>query len=1017
MATTQQVSQSTALDFRRSLLDLLWKIGLATAIFGAVFTVTTAMAGWRWLMMPLLWGLASLLVWQSLRRDWYTLAAWVFVVMNGMAIFGPLSLVLASAPDMENVTVRVLVQGLPFANLIIISLAGVLLPAWSTLVLLVVQLVATMILPLFAGGAVEPAHLLALLLSGIGVGFSWLTSGPLFEATDWALSSYRDVESRAEELRLSRDELRKSLQVRDSLNEQLRRANDDLARQTMQLQAAAEVSRLVTSTLDLDEMLPQIVQVLHSRFEAYAAVFLTGQETESVVLRAASAGFPELQMREGDRLEVNEQSAVGACVVRREPGVLTDIQSGVTLMDHLLSDTRSEIAVPLVSRGGVIGVLDMQSSQLAAFGAQDRVALTTIADQIANAIVNVRAFAETREALQEVSRLQRRYVQESWERFMPQLEAAGYRYVEGSVSSLDHRPLPEVSQAISVGRTVVEPGRGLVAPISFRGEVIGALGLRDPDQDRLWTDEDINLVESVARQMSVVIDNARLVEETQQSLAEITELNRRYLRQAWDEFLPLRTQNEFVFAQPGVPRERPLPEEVENVLSRNERISVARNDGDSAESALVAPINLREQIVGALGLEETGETRDWSEDELALVDEVAAQMSWAIENARLFEETERRAYELEMTAQQLRETDQFRAQFLANMSHELRTPLNSIIGFSRVILKGIDGPLTDTQKTDLEAIYSQGQHLLTLINEILDMSKIEAGKMELVIENVDLNVLVRGIVSTSKALVKDKPIDLRTEIQEDLPVIRADGTRVRQVITNLMSNAAKFTEEGAITFRVWTDEEMVYVGVQDTGEGIREDKIPLVFEAFRQVDGSSTRRAEGTGLGLPISRQFVEMHGGRIWLESEYGVGTTVTFCVPIEGPTEVVPELVDLRIDKQKTLLLVIEHDESALLAYRRVLGDRQYQLVGLYNGQEAVRWARYLRPGAILLDVGLGDGAGWDVLEALKSMRATRGYPVVVCSALDEGGRAISMGASAFVSKPVAPEELVEVLDRLQR
>jgi len=251
-----------------------------------------------------------------------------------------------------------------------------------------------------------------------------------------------------------------------------------------------------------------------------------------------------------------------------------------------------------------------------------------------------------------------------------------------------------------------------------------------------------------------------------------------------------------------------------------------------------------------------------------LVDAVATQMSWAIENARLFEETERRAFELEETAEQLRETDLFRSQFLANMSHELRTPLNSIIGFSRVILKGIDGPLTDMQTTDLEAIYSNGQHLLTMINEILDMSKMEAGKMELVIENVDLNVLVRGVVSTSTALVKDKPIKLVTEIEEGLPIIRADGTRIRQVITNLMSNAAKFTEEGSITFRVWTQQEMVYVSVQDTGEGIPDEKVPLVFEAFRQVDGSSTRRAEGTGLGMPISRQFVEMHGGEIWLET-----------------------------------------------------------------------------------------------------------------------------------------------------
>jgi nitrogen-specific signal transduction histidine kinase/CheY-like chemotaxis protein len=395
---------------------------------------------------------------------------------------------------------------------------------------------------------------------------------------------------------------------------------------------------------------------------------------------------------------------------------------------------------------------------------------------------------------------------------------------------------------------------------------------------------------------------------------------------------------------------------------------------------------------------------------------VAAQMSWAIENARLFEETEERARELELTARQLRETDQFRAQFLANMSHELRTPLNSIIGFSRVILKGIDGPLTELQKTDLEAIYSNGQHLLTMINEILDMSKIEAGKMELVIENVDLNVLIRGVISASTALIKDKPVELKTNIQDDLPAVRADGTRIRQVITNLMSNAAKFTEEGAITFSVWTEEEMVYVSVKDTGEGIPEGKIPLVFEAFRQVDGSSTRRAEGTGLGLPISRQFVEMHGGRIWLDSEYGVGSEFTFCIPIEGPVEDVPELRELEIDEAKRLLLVVVCDESSLEAYRTVLEPDGYQVVGLYDLRVVVRWTRYLSPWAILMEVDREGDAGWTALEALKSMRATRDYPVIACTGLEEGGRAISMGAVAHVPKPIQRQELIGVLDRLE-
>jgi nitrogen-specific signal transduction histidine kinase/CheY-like chemotaxis protein len=395
---------------------------------------------------------------------------------------------------------------------------------------------------------------------------------------------------------------------------------------------------------------------------------------------------------------------------------------------------------------------------------------------------------------------------------------------------------------------------------------------------------------------------------------------------------------------------------------------------------------------------------------------VASEMSWAVENARLLAESERRAVELGRTAKQLREVDQFRAQFLANMSHELRTPLNSIIGFSRVILKGIDGPLTDLQRTDLEAIHSNGQHLLAMINEILDMSKIEAGRMDLTIEHVDLQALIQGVISSSTALIQGRPIELRTDIQDGLPKIWADGMRIRQVITNLMSNAAKFTSEGSITFRAWSDEDMVYVSVEDTGEGIPEEKVPLVFEPFRQVDGSPTRRAQGTGLGMPISRQYIEMHGGRIWLESEYDAGSRFTFCVPIEGPVDPVPELEGLQIDPQRRLILLIVGDSNALGAYHRALRGDEFQLVGLYEAEDAVRWVRYLRPWAILMDCEQ-EGATWGVLESLKSWRTTRDCPVIVCCAAEQGARAISMGAAAHLGKPVVATELRRLLARLQR
>jgi signal transduction histidine kinase len=233
----------------------------------------------------------------------------------------------------------------------------------------------------------------------------------------------------------------------------------------------------------------------------------------------------------------------------------------------------------------------------------------------------------------------------------------------------------------------------------------------------------------------------------------------------------------------------------------------------------------------------------------------------------------------------IREADRLKSEFVATISHELRTPLNTIIGFAKFMLKGGAGSLTDLQRTDLSAIYSSGQHLLNLVNDILDLSKIEAGKISLERQLLDFHALSAGIMSSAIALIGDRPIELREEIAPDLPPVWADRQRVRQVILNLISNAAKFTDHGQITLRATSvrNEESPYVlcAVEDSGIGIRQEDIPTVFEAFRQVDSSSARRAQGTGLGLPISRRLIELQGGRMWVESEYGMGSTFYFTLP----------------------------------------------------------------------------------------------------------------------------------------
>jgi signal transduction histidine kinase len=303
---------------------------------------------------------------------------------------------------------------------------------------------------------------------------------------------------------------------------------------------------------------------------------------------------------------------------------------------------------------------------------------------------------------------------------------------------------------------------------------------------------------------------------------------------------------------------------------------------DHGESLRV-PISGPDSPVGVLEFDEPEDGSTWSAEDRELVEAVAQQLGSALQDMRSHQLTEQ-------ALEEMREADQLKSQFLANMSHELRTPLNSIIGFSRVILKGIDGPITDTQREDLNAIYNAGQHLLGLISDMLDISRIEAGKLDLTFGDVDLSEIINGVMTTAIGLVKDKPIELVTDVPDDLPHIRADSIRIRQVLLNLVSNASKFTEEGqiAVSARHIAKGERndILVAVADTGIGIAPDNLEKLFEPFSQVDPSPTRKSGGTGLGLSIARHLVELHGGRIWVESTVDEGSTFAFTLPVEPPT-----------------------------------------------------------------------------------------------------------------------------------
>jgi PAS domain S-box-containing protein len=269
---------------------------------------------------------------------------------------------------------------------------------------------------------------------------------------------------------------------------------------------------------------------------------------------------------------------------------------------------------------------------------------------------------------------------------------------------------------------------------------------------------------------------------------------------------------------------------------------------------------------------------------VAILRDVTALVRTETERERLLADLQVRSQQLEEAAKRLQEMDRLKSQFIANMSHELRTPLNAIIGFSGVMLKGIDGPLTDPQREDMETIFRGGKHLLGLINSVLDISQIWAGKMHLKLGDVDLPELVKDAVSITTALIEDRSIELVQMLEPDLPVIRADKTRVRQVLLNLLTNAVRYTEQGRVAVSVSRDDGYVVVSVADTGIGIPLEYRETIFEEFGRVDASTTRKVDGLGLGLSISRRLVELHGGRIWLESEVGIGSVFHFSLPVDG-------------------------------------------------------------------------------------------------------------------------------------
>jgi signal transduction histidine kinase/CheY-like chemotaxis protein len=377
------------------------------------------------------------------------------------------------------------------------------------------------------------------------------------------------------------------------------------------------------------------------------------------------------------------------------------------------------------------------------------------------------------------------------------------------------------------------------------------------------------------------------------------------------------------------------------------------------------------------------------------------------------------------------EASRTKSSFLANMSHELRTPMNAIIGYSEMLLEEAEDLEQEGFIPDLKKIHGAGKHLLGLINDMLDLSKIEAGKMTVYLEDFDISAMVGEVAATIQPLVAKNGNELVVNSPASLGKMRADITKVRQTLFNLLSNAAKFTNNGKVTLAVSIEDRagapQVFFRGADTGIGMTAEQMGKLFQAFVQADASTTRKFGGTGLGLAISRRFCQMMGGDITVTSEMGKGTVFTAVVPVRAVDETAgaktasakmspaaPAPLAESISGDAPLILIVDDDPAVVDLLSRNLTRDGYRVRSVMDGREAVRLAKELQPRVITLDVMMPSMDGWSVLTALKADSATHDIPVVMVTIVDDRQIGFALGAADYITKPVDRDRLSAVLAR---
>ncbi|MBL8164461.1 MAG: response regulator [Anaerolineae bacterium] len=705
-----------------------------------------------------------------------------------------------------------------------------------------------------------------------------------------------------------------------------------------------DVSQVVGSTLDFQDVLDRVLEQLHRVLDYdRASIMLPIVEVEDSNRMVISASAGAQRLPRGHEIALPLSSPGMRVLQSQLPVVIADMQDVPNWMGRSAAQTRAWVGVPMVVQGRTIGLITAEKFTPQFYDETDATTAFALARQAAIAVENARLHAEVARNLDALQQRNQRLA--SMYRISTILSSTLEREVVLNAAAqmlsetfaCDHCTIILIDEQNGLGRVAAEyPSIGnLGVPVLISGS---------PTYEALLSGS------------------------------------------------------------------RPL------VLPEASTLGYMQKPG--ARSTLLAPLVARDKVIGCIGLDNHTAGRVFSDDDLETCMTIVGQVALALSNVHLYEQA--------LAANRLK------SEFLANMSHELRTPLNAIIGYSEMLLSQMYGELNSKQIDRMTRVHSGGKHLLDLINDVLDLSKIEAGQLDLTLAPLSVSDILYDAVADLTPQAEAKGLTLTLNMPSELPAVKADVQRMRQILNNILDNAVKFTDTGGVTLTVKAvtsreipdlstslhagNESWLAIIVTDTGIGISDEHQKMIFDAFTQVDGSSMRRYEGTGLGLAITQRLVRMHQGHIIVQSEPGKGSTFTILLPcVVEENAAQTESWTKPQDSDQPLVLVIDDDPSALQLVRDYLSQYAYHVVGTTNPTQALEMARALHPAVIVTDVMMPELSGWEVLRQLKGDKETGGIPVIVLSIIEQKTVGYYLGAADYLVKPINREALLNAIDRV--